>query len=97
MGHLKSLLNFLCCFYFMFWFFHPKASAILGPQSGIKPATSALEGKRILTPGQPKKSIETHFRLMIQRAESEIGKDGSCKIVTERKQERAVTQNRLHV
>ena len=80
----------------MFWFFHPKACAILGSQSGIKPATSALEGK-VLTPGQPKKSLETHFRLMIQRAESEgLEKMGHANS-NGKEAGAAVTQNRLHV
>ena len=58
---LKSLLNLLqYCFCFMFCFFPPQACVILAPQSGIKPATSALEGE-VLTTGPPRKSLETHF------------------------------------
>ena len=43
-------------FCFMSWFFGYKACSILAPGPGIKPLSSALEGK-VLTIGQPGKSL----------------------------------------
>ena len=52
-----SLLNLLqYCFYFMFWFFGPKACRILAPRPEIEPVLPALEGK-VLTTGPPGKSL----------------------------------------
>ena len=52
-----SLLNSLqYCFYFMFWFFDPKACRILAPRPEIEPVLPALEGK-VLTTGPAGKSL----------------------------------------
>ena len=40
----------------MFWFFGYKACRILAPGPGIKPLSSAMEGK-VLTTGPPGKSL----------------------------------------
>ena len=40
----------------MFWFFGYKACRILAPGLGIKPLSSAMEGK-VLTTGPPGKSL----------------------------------------
>ena len=56
MGHFKNLLLNLLqyCFGFMFWFFGCEACGILAPQSNIKLALPALEGKVFTGPPEKK-------------------------------------------
>ena len=61
----KSLLNLLQHLLqhktsFIFWFFGQEACEILAPQPGVKPTTSALEGK-VLNTGLPRKVPQMFF------------------------------------
>ena len=62
------------CFWFMFWFFDPKACGILAPQSRIEPAPSALGGK-VLTTASPGKSLFYSTTLDIPGSN---GKESAC-------------------
>ena len=69
MGHFKNLLLNLLqyCFGFMFWFFGCEACGILAPQSDIKLALPALEGKVFTGPPEKKsrKSFKKCFHTLV--------------------------------